>query len=254
MLCGSRQRLTRGARRRTHERSAPSRTVDSRAPTQVDGTAGGLTPCAQGSLSRAATDQEVVLIRSYVLAACAAIVALLAPSSSIASSASDMTLRGQVPRGAKAQSHTESRQAHRHRHCSGCVGGRSRHRPGCRSRRCDHRVDVTWSKHHRPRARTFDLSSATAFDICVADNETGEPGSRDPRFIRWHAGIGRRRDTTYTGAFQFDEPTWREAGGQRFARVAGDATPGEQLHIFHRWERTHPSAWPNTVPPCVGSG
>lgn len=105
---------------------------------------------------------------------------------------------------------------------------------------------MIWSKHHRPRARSFDLSSPTAFDICVANNETGEPGSSDPRFINWRAS------GTYSGAFQFDEATWAEAGGTRYSRIAGEATPAQQLHVFHSFEPGHPTRWPNTVPPCVG--
>lgn len=106
---------------------------------------------------------------------------------------------------------------------------------------------MVWGRHH-VKVRTFDLSSPTAFDICVANNETGEPGSSDPRYINWHAG------GTYSGAFQFDEATWAEAGGRRYARIAGEATPAEQLHVFHNFEPGHPTRWPNTVPPCVRSG
>ena len=105
---------------------------------------------------------------------------------------------------------------------------------------------MRWARHHR--LRSFDVSYATAFDICVANNETGEPGSGDPRYINWHAsGI-------YSGAFQFDRSTWAEAGGTRYSSTAGEATKAEQLRIFHAFEPAHPTRWPNTVPPCVGYG
>lgn len=113
------------------------------------------------------------------------------------------------------------------------------HREGCWSARCDHRADALWARHHRPKVRL------SAFDACVANNETGEPGSRNPAFINWHAS------GTYSGAFQFDEGTWAEAGGTRYSPTAGEATKRQQLIVFHRFEPGHASRWPNTIPPCL---
>lgn len=206
-------------------------------PAKADDIARSTHSDVPGALSRPERIQEVVLIRSFVLAALAAILALCAPSAAQARNhAPHGVSKGSTGPSQALPAHHAVRRAHH-----------AIHRPGCRSRACDHRVDAIWGRHHR--LRTFDLSSPTAFDICVANNEAGEPGSSDPHFIDWHL-----HDGAYSGAFQFDGPTWAAAGGMRYSADAGDATPSEQLRVFHSWEPTHPSAWPNTVPPCVSSG
>jgi hypothetical protein len=96
--------------------------------------------------------------------------------------------------------------------------------------------------HHRPRA------GLSRFARCVANNETGEPGSLNPRSIRWHIENGNG----YQGAYQFLPSTWAAAGGTRYSSDAASASPRQQTRIFEGWVRGHQGAWPNTVPPCLG--
>jgi hypothetical protein len=86
----------------------------------------------------------------------------------------------------------------------------------------------------------------TRFDLCVANREKGEPGSLDPRLIRWHEVGGG-----YYGAYSWLASTWTAEGGGRFAPLASEATPQQQSIIFDKWSRIDPGAWPNTIPPCL---
>jgi hypothetical protein len=120
-----------------------------------------------------------------------------------------------------------------------------KHAPGCRSHACSLRVARWWGRHHRPPAAHAAAVTISAFDYCVANRENGEPGSTDPSFIHWHA------INEYDGAYSFLPATWDEAGGQRYASRAYEATPEQQTIIFEHWRRIDPGAWP-TIPPCLG--
>jgi hypothetical protein len=116
------------------------------------------------------------------------------------------------------------------------------HHPGCNTDACDRRID-RWLKHweetHRPR---FVFG---AFELCVANRESGEPGSTSFGTIRWdYVGGG------YEGAYNWVNSTWIAEGGGRYAAHANEASPEQQTLIF----RAHANArdWPVTVPACGG--
>ncbi|MGH2904003.1 MAG: transglycosylase family protein [Solirubrobacteraceae bacterium] len=79
-------------------------------------------------------------------------------------------------------------------------------------------------------------SSTRSFVRCVTMRESS---------MEWHIV-----DPPYSGGDQWTESTWLAAGGGRFARVAADASPAQQMLVFERYEPSHPGAWPVTVPAC----
>lgn len=76
------------------------------------------------------------------------------------------------------------------------------------------------------------------------NRESGEPGSTDTAFIRWHL----HEDGTHSGAGQWDPPTWEEGGGR--TDEAWEATPDEQTRVFNRFYPGHESRWAETAPFC----
>jgi Transglycosylase-like domain len=96
------------------------------------------------------------------------------------------------------------------------------------------------TKHHR--------IVITAFDLCVANHESGEPHGPPYRAstVDWHIV-----DPPYEGAYQWDPSTWAAAGGLRYGS-ASSATPEDQTRIFNSYERRDPGAWPLSVPACGG--
>ena len=84
----------------------------------------------------------------------------------------------------------------------------------------------------------------SAFDLCVANRENGEPGSYSYSTVHWHAV------NEYFGAYSFLHSTWVAAGGLRYAYNANEASPTEQSAVFNHWSRVDPGAWPNTLPAC----
>lgn len=91
--------------------------------------------------------------------------------------------------------------------------------------------------HHRPR---FTFGS---FELCVANRESGEPGSRSFNTIRWgYVGEG------YEGAYNFVNSTWLAMGGGRYAQHSNEATPEAQTIIFRA--NANSRDWPRTVPAC----
>ena len=74
-------------------------------------------------------------------------------------------------------------------------------------------------------------------EACEANYESGEPGSRDVRFINWRMDNGG-----YEGAYSWLPSTWRR---QRFAGYpvrAVDATPMQQTLVFRRYMNVR--EWP----------
>lgn len=120
-----------------------------------------------------------------------------------------------------------------------------KHHPGCNTSSCDHRIDIIWAKRHPQYAHIAVISNITKFDLCVANNESGEPGSLSYSSINWHEEGG------YEGAYQFLNSTWLAAGGGKYASGALEATPAQQTAIFNSYEPNDPGAWPQTVPPCL---
>lgn len=87
-------------------------------------------------------------------------------------------------------------------------------------------------------------SQITPFDLCVANRESGQPGSYSYSTINWHY------NGDYEGAYNWTNSTWLAEGGGRYARHAYDATPLEQTRIFN--EHANSRDWPVTVPACGG--
>jgi hypothetical protein len=79
-------------------------------------------------------------------------------------------------------------------------------------------------------------SSTRSFVRCVTMHESS---------MNWHI-----EDPPYSGGDQWTQSTWLEAGGGRFAPIAAEATPDEQMWVFDRYEPSHPGAWPVSVPAC----
>lgn len=84
----------------------------------------------------------------------------------------------------------------------------------------------------------------TVFDLCVANRESGSPGSTSFATINW------RYSGEYEGAYNWVNSTWLAEGGGRFARHAYEATPAEQSQVFNEHENSRD--WPVTVPACGG--
>lgn len=76
----------------------------------------------------------------------------------------------------------------------------------------------------------------STFEICVANNEDGEPGSLNPADIKGG------------NIFQFEQETWTGIG---MNGSPSDASQAEQIVAFRKLEPSDPGAWPNTVPPCL---
>jgi hypothetical protein len=110
------------------------------------------------------------------------------------------------------------------------------HRKGCHSARCDRWVDRRWSRLHRPKFHF------RPFELCVANRESGEPGSYSYSTINW------RYSGDYEGAYNWVNSTWLAMGGGRYAQHAYDAPPREQTLIFRAHANSHD--WPLTVPAC----
>ena len=122
---------------------------------------------------------------------------------------------------------------------------RTQHVPGCRkpvgySARvasvCRHAGRHYWHRTHR-----FQFGS---FELCVANQEAGEPGSTSFATINWHY------DADYEGAYNWVNSTWLAEGGGRYAPHAYEASPEAQTLIF----RAHANSqdWPRSVPACGG--
>jgi hypothetical protein len=79
-------------------------------------------------------------------------------------------------------------------------------------------------------------SSMRTFEVCVANNEDGEPGSLNPADIKGG------------NVFQFTDETWEAVGMSGSPESASEA---EQIEAFRKWEPSHQGAWPNTIPPCL---
>lgn len=115
------------------------------------------------------------------------------------------------------------------------------HHPECRTARCRVAADRAWARHHPPRFRF------TAFELCVANRESGEPGSISYNTIRWdYVGEG------YEGAYNWVNSTWLAMGGGKYAQHANEASPKDQTLIFRA--HANPHDWPLTVPACYGYG
>lgn len=118
--------------------------------------------------------------------------------------------------------------------------------PGCHTPACDHHVGVLWAKHyaktHKPK------TTITQFDLCVANRENGEPSATSFSSINWKA------NNNYEGAFSWEHSKWVAGGGLKYANHPYDATPQEQVAVFHQNGRNGEwtaSNWP-TIPPCSG--
>lgn len=94
-----------------------------------------------------------------------------------------------------------------------------------------------WAKHHPPVFRF------RPFELCVANRESGEPGSYSYSTIRWgYVGEG------YEGAYNWVNSTWLAMGGGKYAQHANEASPRQQTLIFRAHANSHD--WPLTVPAC----
>lgn len=85
------------------------------------------------------------------------------------------------------------------------------------------------------------------FDRCVFNRESGEPGSTSLATIRWHIV-----DPPYKGAAQWVASTYRIASQGISRASAADSSPEQQTLAFDRYEPSHRSAWPVSVPACGG--
>ncbi len=85
-------------------------------------------------------------------------------------------------------------------------------------------------------AEATSTNTRRSFVECVTEHESG---------MRWHIV-----DPPYSGGDQWTQSTWLAAGGGRFAPTAAEATPGQQITVFLKYEPTDPGAWPVTVPAC----
>jgi hypothetical protein len=81
--------------------------------------------------------------------------------------------------------------------------------------------------------------------MCVANRESGEPGSTSFATIDW-----RYDARGYEGAYNWVNSTWLAMGGGLYARHAYDASPEQQTLIFRAHANSHD--WPETVPACGG--
>jgi hypothetical protein len=100
------------------------------------------------------------------------------------------------------------------------------------------KVDRHWAAAHKPK---FSYSQLV---LCVANRESGEPGSRSFDTINWHA------DGAHKGGLQYDDGTWEEAGGRAYAAHANEATPEQQAKTFYHFYPGHESRWEETAPFC----
>jgi hypothetical protein len=130
-----------------------------------------------------------------------------------------------VPRTVRGSAHAHKHHVRHHR---------------CRTRACRRRVEGAWRKKHPRPAYRF-----PPFALCVANRESGEPGSYSFNTIRWgYVGEG------YEGAYNWVNSTWLAEGGGRFARHANEASPRQQTEVFMAHENSRD--WPLTVPACGG--
>lgn len=105
------------------------------------------------------------------------------------------------------------------------------HRPGCWTARCDRWADREWAEHHRPAFHILPV------EACEANYESGEPGSRDPRFINW-----RMENAGYEGGFSWLPSTWQAQRFPGYPSRAVDATPEQQVLVFRRYKNV--AEWP----------
>jgi hypothetical protein len=87
---------------------------------------------------------------------------------------------------------------------------------------------------HRLEAATSTVTRP--FVDCVTNMESS---------MNWHIV-----DPPYYGGDQWTVSAWLAAGGGRYAPTADRATPTQQIRVFERYEPSHPTAWPVTVPAC----
>ena len=80
--------------------------------------------------------------------------------------------------------------------------------------------------------------------MCVANRESGEPGSYSYSTINW------KYNGEFEGAYNWVNSTWLAEGGGKYAQHAYEATPNQQSQIFN--ENVNPHDWPVTVPACGG--
>jgi hypothetical protein len=119
------------------------------------------------------------------------------------------------------------------------------HLPGCRepkpysakaARACAQTGRAYWKRTHP--------FTYTQFELCVANQEAGEPGSTSFSTINWHY------DSGYEGAYNWTNETWLAQGGGRYAAHAYEASPQAQTLVFRAHANAHD--WPNSVPACGG--
>lgn len=97
---------------------------------------------------------------------------------------------------------------------------------------------LTATTPYVPPAQTATLRApAGGLAACIRGRESGD-------------GYSTNTGNGYSGAYQFDDSTWKAAGGS--TAHAYQASPAEQDAAFARWYPGHPSAWPNTGPACGG--
>lgn len=115
------------------------------------------------------------------------------------------------------------------------------HHAECFTTRCAHEADQRWWKKHKPKV------IVTTFDLCVANQEEGNPGSTTMSTVRWDTQQG-----VYEGGYSEENSKWLAGRGGRFARHAYEATPLQQIETFHENGRKGEwtlSNWP-TIARC----
>lgn len=106
-------------------------------------------------------------------------------------------------------------------------------------------------QHHKQhKHKSIHRTVIDKFDLCVANNETGSPGSVSFGTIHWNY-TPSQNEGLYEGGYSWLNSTWLSQGGGRYAQHAYEASPKEQSIIFNRWSRLTPGAWPATIPPCL---
>lgn len=99
-----------------------------------------------------------------------------------------------------------------------------------------------WARHHRTAREAI-----TTFDLCVANQEEGEPGATTISTVRWDTQAG-----IYGGGYSEEQSKWEAGGGLRYAAHAWEASARDQIAAFHQNGRNGEwtlSNWP-TIARC----
>jgi hypothetical protein len=83
------------------------------------------------------------------------------------------------------------------------------------------------------------------FALCVANQESGSPGSTSFATVNW-----RYDDGQFEGAYNWVHSTWEAMKRPSDPGYAVDASPRQQTEVF--MAHANANDWPNSVPACGG--